>query len=87
MSDQLKSVRDFIVRSLEGELRDRDIGPLSDDFNLITSGLLDSFAFLDLVTNIEAEFAIEIDFSSLDPAAFSTLGELSQAVVRQLPDS
>jgi len=49
--------------------------------------LLDSFGFLDLVTNIEAEFAIEIDFSTLDPAAFSTLGELSQAVVRQLADS
>ena len=87
MSDQLKSARDFIVRSLEGELRDRGIGALSDDFNLITSGLLDSFGFLDLVTNIEAEFAIEIDFSTLDPAAFSTLGELSQAVVRQLADS
>src|ERR1700730_2350153 len=46
------------------------IGPTTD---LLVSGLLDSFDFLDLIVHIEAKMAAKIDLSVADPNQFATV--------------
>jgi acyl carrier protein len=46
------------------------------DTELLGSGLLDSFDFLDLIVHIESKIAGKIDLSVADPNQFSTVGGL-----------
>lgn len=52
---------------------DRD---LDDDTNLIESGLVDSLDFLKLLSAIEDQFGIALDFDSVDPNDLTRLGTL-----------
>jgi acyl carrier protein len=45
---------------------------ISPDTELLGSGLLDSFDFLDLIVHIETKIAAKIDLSLADPDQFST---------------
>jgi acyl carrier protein len=45
---------------------------ISPDTELLGSGLLDSFDFLDLIVHIETKIAGKIDLSVADPNQFST---------------
>ncbi len=56
----------------------------SDDLDLRTSGMIDSFGFLELVAAIEDEFGIELDFEGLDPDQITTLGPLARYVHAQV---
>ena len=51
-------------------------GALDDDFDLMNSGLFDSVAFMELITDIEDTLDIELDFDDLDPEEFTSLGGL-----------
>jgi acyl carrier protein len=46
---------------------------VSPDTELLGSGLLDSFDFLDLIVHIESKMAAKIDLSVADPNHFSTV--------------
>jgi acyl carrier protein len=46
---------------------------ISPDTELLGSGLLDSFDFLDLIVHIESKMAAKIDLSVADPNQFSTV--------------
>jgi acyl carrier protein len=46
---------------------------ISPDTELLGSGLLDSFDFLDLIVHIETKMAAKIDLSVADPNQFSTV--------------
>jgi acyl carrier protein len=49
---------------------------LSDDEELLSSGLVDSFSLVDMAMWIEDEFDITIDNSELNQENFNTLDEL-----------
>ena len=46
-------------------------GPITLDTELLGSGLLDSFDFLDLVVHIESQTGRKIDLAAADPNEFS----------------
>jgi acyl carrier protein len=46
---------------------------ISPDTELLGSGLLDSFDFLDLIVHIESKLGTRIDLSVADPSQFSTV--------------
>jgi acyl carrier protein len=46
---------------------------ISPDTELLGTGLLDSFDFLDLIVHIETKIAAKIDLSVADPNQFSTV--------------
>jgi len=46
---------------------------ISPDTELLGTGLLDSFDFLDLIVHIETKIAAKIDLSVADPDQFSTV--------------
>jgi acyl carrier protein len=52
----------------------------NDNLDLIHSGLFDSMAFMQLLTHIEDELSIEIDFSELQPEEFTKLKSLRELI-------
>ena len=89
-----ESVRQFLlVKYLE---RIRSLGlasaELPDDFDLLLSGVIDSFGILEMINTLEEEFHIELDFATLDAEEITILGPLSRYVaergcLRNVPDS
>ncbi len=62
----LKALR--VVAKIDGE-------PASDE-SLFESGLLDSFALPDFVTELEKEFKVSIPDSDLVPRKFDSIGKI-----------
>ena len=77
-------VRAFVVADLADALRENGIDPatVGDDFDLLTSGVIDSFGILELIADVNDHFGIEIDFEELDPEGLTIVGQFSAYVAR-----
>ena len=53
---------------------------VSDSFDLLLSGVIDSFGILEMVSSIEDEFHIQLDMAALDAEQITVLGSLCQYV-------
>ena len=74
-----KEIRNYILSLLEGKIKRLGFKEkyLLNDFDLIQSGLLDSMQFLELISDIEEHYKMEIDF---DKEEISKLRKLSGLV-------
>ena len=77
-------VRAFVVADLSDALTENGIDPatVGDDFDLLTSGVIDSFGILELIADVNEHFGIEIDFEELDPEGLTIVGQFSAYVAR-----
>lgn len=57
---------------------------LTDDCDLLLSGMIDSLGLLDLMTAIQQHCQREIDFEALDPEQLTVVGPLCRYVSQQL---
>lgn len=57
---------------------------LPDDYDLLLSGLIDSFGLIDLIGNLCTHFNHEISFEALDPEQLTLVGPLSKFVAQQV---
>ncbi|HSJ14775.1 MAG TPA: phosphopantetheine-binding protein [Longimicrobiales bacterium] len=82
MRDEVvETVRQYIIDTyLPGE-DPRALGPSTE---LISSGILDSLATLDLVSYLEGRFNIELDAHEVDTASLGTLDRIAQLVETKL---
>lgn len=73
-------IREFIVEYLAQRAREKALGAFEprDELHMVDSGLLDSFAFLELLAHLEERFGFAVDLSEADPGEFLTLGGLSR---------
>ncbi len=53
----------------------------TDTDSLVALGLIDSFAFLDLVSQVEKRFGVEIDLGAYDFEEISTIDGMCRAVL------
>ena len=74
-SDRIRTFVTERIRKLAEEKGDA-LGALDDDFDLMDSGLFDSVAFMELITDVEDTLDIELNFDDLDPEEFTSLGGL-----------
>ena len=73
-----RTVKDYILRThLPGE----DPSKLAPSTPLITSGILDSLATLELVSFLEQTFGIELEAHDVDPERLDTLERIEGLVV------
>jgi len=77
-----ESVRQFLlVKYLE---RIQSLGLVSaelpDGFDLLLSGVIDSFGILEMMSTLEEEFHIELDLATLDAEEMTIVGPLSRFV-------
>jgi len=80
-------VRVFVAGFLNRKLKERAQGPLHhlpDDYDLLLSGLLDSLAFVEMITATGEHFHGQLDFEGLDPEKLTIVGPLCVFVSEQL---
>jgi acyl carrier protein len=82
-----EDVRRFVAHFLNQKLRERAQAPLNnlpDDYDLLLSGLLDSLAFVEMMTATGEHFDGEVDFAGIDPEKLTIIGPLCAFVSEQL---
>jgi acyl carrier protein len=79
MSDAIKqSVKEYILTTfLSGE----DPNQLTDDFPLISGGILDSIATLKLIMHLEETFGIAFEAHEADKEHLDTLNQITNLIV------
>jgi len=78
-----EAIRQFILTS---HLHDETAEDLPDDLPLRTSGILDSFATMGLVTFIEQELGVELDVYDTSVERFNRIDEMAAVVLRKQGD-
>ena len=74
-------LKNFLYKKLDrANLSHKD---LTDDVNFVTSGIIDSMGFFELMGDIEDKFNVELDFSEKDPKEFTTIEELVDLIQSQ----
>lgn len=58
---------------------------ISEDTNLLKSGLLDSFDFVELILFLENQTGCTIDLTDVDPAEFCVVKGLCRIALRSQP--
>lgn len=77
----MKATKEFILSEfLEGE----DPDELTEDVELISSGILDSLATLKLVTFLENEYDVKIEAHEADEDNLNTLADIASLVESKL---
>jgi acyl carrier protein len=54
---------------------------IPDDFDLLLSGVIDSFGILEMISAIEDEFQIQLDLTLLDAEDITRIGPLARYTV------
>jgi acyl carrier protein len=80
-----ESVKSLILARLEPSIVGMGLVPaaITDDFDLLTSGVIDSLGIVELIAAIEQELGVVIDLSELDPENLTILGPLSRYIETQ----
>ncbi len=73
-------VRAFVVDTLTPQLAGLGLGPgeVPDGFDLLDA--TDSLGLLELISDLEVRFGVELDFEDADPEKLTLLDELCQRV-------
>lgn len=77
-----RAVRTAILEHVAGTLAGHGFDPaeVGDDFNLLESGVVDSFGVLELVTAMEELFGLSLDLEDVEPVNLTTVGPLTRLV-------
>lgn len=73
MSSKAEKIRQFLTTNLG-----LDLSTIPDDGPLFTSGAIDSFALLELLSFLESEFGVKVDISELNIDSLDTISALAQ---------
>ena len=75
-------VRQFLLTRYSEPIKGIGLNPVdvSDSFDLLLSGVIDSFGILEMISSIEEEFQVELDLAALDAEQITIIGPLSRFV-------
>jgi acyl carrier protein len=73
------SVREFLLAKYGGPITALGFTPanISDDFDLLLNGVIDSFGILEMIGAIEDEFCVRLDMATLDAEQITIIGSLA----------
>ncbi len=76
------TVRRFLLDYVEERLlvRGFSTAEVSDDFDLLAAGVIDSLSFLEMTVALQEQFDVEFDFGEVDPVQLSIIGPLCNYV-------
>lgn len=81
MDDKKEAIKEFILKEfLPGE----DPTELTDSVPLITGGILDSLATLNLITFLEERFCVQIEPHEVDVDNLDTVSDIANLVQSKL---
>jgi acyl carrier protein len=75
-----ENVREFLLMRYSEPMTamQLNLAELPDDFDLLLSGVIDSFGILEMINAIEAEFGIQLDLALLDAEDITKIGPLAR---------
>ena len=75
-------VAEIVAEALEAQSGGDPASPreLPRDLDLVSSGMIDSFGFLELVADVEDALGVEIDFEDLDADELTVVGPFCRHV-------
>jgi acyl carrier protein len=78
-------VRTVLVKVLNSQPCAQAIDPkmLTDDYDILRNGLIDSLGLLNLIAALKEQFGDHLDFETLDPEQMTIVGPLCGFVVEQ----
>jgi acyl carrier protein len=62
----------------------REPGSVTDDFDLLAEGVIDSFGLLELISALETRYATALDFSELSVEDLTVVGPLTRHLGAQI---
>ena len=78
-----ETVRSFLL-SLYGErIKEAGHANVTDTFDLLLEGVIDSMGVLELIGALEKEYGIELDMSGMDTEKLTVIGPLAAYVAVQ----
>lgn len=79
-------VRNFLINRYSGPIQGKvaNLAETPDGFDFLLEGVVDSFGVLEMVSEVEREFGVELDMSGLDAEQMTVLGPLSRYVAAQV---
>jgi acyl carrier protein len=82
-------VRVILAEFLNRKLKERaqiPLNHLTDDYDLLLAGVLDSLAFVEMITAVGEHFDWEVDLEGVDPEELMIVGPLCRYVSERLKD-
>lgn len=64
--------------------KDIEVDNLSDNDDILFSGIIDSFQIVELIGFLEAEFNIEFNDDDINEENFKTIGKIIELVTRKI---
>ena len=79
------NVRVLILSRLQASLVATSLRPedIDDDLDILTAGLIDSMGIVELLTAIERDLDVTIDFAELDPESLTIIGPLCRYIAEK----
>ena len=75
----------LLIDWIKSNKRTSNHADISPDTELLESGILDSFAFLDLILDVESKTGLQIDLADADPGEFAIVRGLSNLALKSQP--
>jgi acyl carrier protein len=75
MEDKVKKIKSFLSTDLG-----IDVSGIGDDSPLFTSGVIDSFALIELLAFLESDLNVEIDIADLDIEKLDTVNSIVKLI-------
>lgn len=79
MNEVEEEVRQFIQKTFRAQVA---LTPVEDDTPLFSSGIIDSFGVLELISFLEDTFKIEIDMTQYELSAFDTVRKIAALIAK-----
>lgn len=75
-------LQQLVIEWIQNNKRTSNHPEISADTELLGTGILDSFGFLDLVVHIESTTGLQIDLADADPSEFAVVRGLCNLVLK-----
>lgn len=81
-----EQLRNFVLDHLGDQLAAAGISccAVTDDFNLLSEGVVDSLGLVELIAALEERFDVEVDLEDLEIEEMTVVGPLCRSIERQL---
>lgn len=77
-----QQLQELLIDWIKANKRTSNHNSISADTELLGSGLLDSFGFLDLIVYIESQTGLQVDLAEADPSEFSVVKGLCNLALK-----
>jgi acyl carrier protein len=77
-----EQLQQAVIEWIQANKRTSNDVEISPDTELLGTGILDSFSFLDLIMHIESKTGVQIDLADADPSEFALVRGLCNLALK-----